>query len=206
MAGVDRGAILGRLLGRVEDVLDRDWHAQQGQRRLLVAVEPVEQRCPPPDPLWIECHPRVQRVIPYGVDQRLSQLRAGDLPRQESPADFGPADAPEQTGRHGRTTYRREFTDSTHRIRRDGPNDVLRCDAALPHAAGMATIDQKQRAERRILKLLEDAGLPAPDEVQYGDGCIRLLWHDRKVAVVVELDDFDEIDRFDGYDIEHIAA
>ena len=82
----------------------------------------------------------------------------------------------------------------------------MRCDAALPHAADMATIDQKQRAERRILKLLEDAGLPAPDEVQYGHGCIRLLWHDRKVALVVELDDFDEIDRFDGYDIEHIAA
>jgi hypothetical protein len=70
----------------------------------------------------------------------------------------------------------------------------------------MATIDQKQRAERRFLKLLEDAGLPAPDEVQYGHECIRLLWHDRKVAVVVELDDFDEIDQFDGYDIEHMAA
>jgi hypothetical protein len=70
----------------------------------------------------------------------------------------------------------------------------------------MATIDKKQRAERKMLRLLEDAGLPAPDEVQYGENCVRLLWHDRKVAVVVELDDFDEIDGHGGYTIEDIAA
>jgi hypothetical protein len=70
----------------------------------------------------------------------------------------------------------------------------------------MATIDKKQRAERKMLRLLEDAGLPAPDEVQYGENCVRLLWHDRKVAVVVELDDFDEIDAHGGYTIEDIAA
>jgi hypothetical protein len=70
----------------------------------------------------------------------------------------------------------------------------------------MATIDKKQRAERRMLQLLEDAGLPAPDEVQYGESCVRLLWHDRKVAVVVELDDFDEIDAQGGYTLERMAA
>ena len=70
----------------------------------------------------------------------------------------------------------------------------------------MATIDRKQRAERKMLRLLEDAGLPAPDEVQYGENCVRLLWHDRKVAVVVELDDFDEIDAQGGYTLEDIAA
>ena len=70
----------------------------------------------------------------------------------------------------------------------------------------MATIDKKQRAERKMLRLLEDAGLPAPDEVHYGENCVRLLWHDRKVAVVVELDDFDEIDAHGGYTIEDIAA
>jgi hypothetical protein len=70
----------------------------------------------------------------------------------------------------------------------------------------MATIDQKQRAERRMLKLLQDAGLPPPDEVQYGEHCVRLLWHDRKVAVVVDLDDFDQIDGRGGYTLESIAA
>jgi hypothetical protein len=70
----------------------------------------------------------------------------------------------------------------------------------------MATIDQKQRAERRMLQLLEDAGLPAPDDVQYEQNCVRLLWHDRKVAVVIELDDFDEVDARGGYTLEDIAA
>lgn len=57
-----------------------------------------------------------------------------------------------------------------------------------------------------MLRLLEDAGLPAPDEVQYGENCVRLLWHDRKVALVVELDEFDEIDAHGGYTLEDIAA
>ena len=70
----------------------------------------------------------------------------------------------------------------------------------------MATIDQKQLAERRMLQLLDDVGLPRPDEVQYGETCVRFLWHDRKVAVVVDLDDFDEIEANGGYTFEGIAA
>ena len=70
----------------------------------------------------------------------------------------------------------------------------------------MAPIDQKQRAERRMLQLLNDNGLPAPDEVQYGEQCVRFLWHDLKVAVVVDLDDFDEIDANGGYDHDGLAA
>jgi hypothetical protein len=58
----------------------------------------------------------------------------------------------------------------------------------------VALIDQKQRVERRMESLLREYGLPLPDEVQYGEQCVRFLWHDRKVAVVVDLDDFDEID------------
>jgi hypothetical protein len=45
-----------------------------------------------------------------------------------------------------------------------------------------------QAVDERMHALLEDAGLPAPDEVQYGHRCVRLLWHDRKVAVVIDLD------------------
>jgi hypothetical protein len=71
---------------------------------------------------------------------------------------------------------------------------------------GMAPIDRKQQAERRMRQLLDDAGLPAPDEVQYGEVCIRLLWHDRKVAVVVELDDFEEIDSRGGYTYDGLTA
>jgi hypothetical protein len=34
---------------------------------------------------------------------------------------------------------------------------------------------------------------------------VRFLWHDRKVAVVVDLDDFDEIDSADGYAPERLT-
>lgn len=57
-----------------------------------------------------------------------------------------------------------------------------------------------------MLALLEDSGLPAPDEVEYGAACVRFLWTDRKVAVVIDLDDFDEIDSDGGYDREDVAA
>ena len=71
----------------------------------------------------------------------------------------------------------------------------------------MAPIDQKQLVERRILALLEDSGLPAPDEVEYGTACVRFLWLDRKVAVVVDLDEtFGEADANGAYTREGITA
>jgi hypothetical protein len=70
----------------------------------------------------------------------------------------------------------------------------------------MAPIDEKQHAERKLRRLLEDYGLPEPDEVVYGEQVIELLWHDRKVAVVVELDAFGELDAHGGYEREGIAA
>jgi hypothetical protein len=57
-----------------------------------------------------------------------------------------------------------------------------------------------------MLALLEDSGLPLPDEVQYGTDCVRFLWLDRKVAVVVDLEEFREIDANDGYWHEGITA
>jgi hypothetical protein len=44
-------------------------------------------------------------------------------------------------------------------------------------------------AEQRMRELLADAGLPEPDEVQHGDGEVKFLWYDSKVAVVVNLDE-----------------
>jgi hypothetical protein len=70
----------------------------------------------------------------------------------------------------------------------------------------MAPIDQKQRVERRMLELLEDSGLPNPDQVEYGTACVRFLWHDLKVAVIVDLDDFDEVDAVGGYQREGVCA
>ncbi len=57
-----------------------------------------------------------------------------------------------------------------------------------------------------MLALLEDSGLPLPDQVEYGTAEVRFLWHDLKVAVVVELEDFDELEANGGYDREDVAA
>jgi hypothetical protein len=70
----------------------------------------------------------------------------------------------------------------------------------------MAPTDQKEQAERRMRQMLEDYGLPEPDEVVHGERSIELLWHDRKVAVVVELDGFGERDAHGGYEREGISA
>jgi hypothetical protein len=70
----------------------------------------------------------------------------------------------------------------------------------------MAPIDNKQRAEQRMRTLLESVGLPEPDEVEYGHRSIRLLWHDRKVAVIVDVSEFDEIDGNEGYVPDGLAA
>jgi hypothetical protein len=39
-----------------------------------------------------------------------------------------------------------------------------------------------------MLELLEAADLPEPDEVEYGNECIRLFWHESKVVVIVDMD------------------
>jgi hypothetical protein len=61
----------------------------------------------------------------------------------------------------------------------------------------MASLKQKILAERRMRELLEENGLPAPDEVEYGYGCIRLLFHEPKTAFVIDIDEPDEEDEFE---------
>jgi hypothetical protein len=56
----------------------------------------------------------------------------------------------------------------------------------------MATLKQQIDAERRMRALLEQEGLPEPDEVEYGHTCIRLLWKESKACVVVDIDEVDE--------------
>ena len=82
---------------------------------------------------------------------------------------------------------------------------VLFRNGGRAHACRVAPIDHRQRVERRMRTLLRDYGLPCPDEVRYGERCVRFLWHDRKVAVVVDLDDFDEIDADGGYSPESLT-
>jgi hypothetical protein len=45
--------------------------------------------------------------------------------------------------------------------------------------------------EDRFRRMLEDNDLPQPDEVERRDGELVFLYHEKKVAIVVELEDPD---------------
>jgi hypothetical protein len=53
----------------------------------------------------------------------------------------------------------------------------------------MATLKEKIAAEQNARAMLEDHGLPQPDEVEYGHTCVRLLWTEEKVVLVVDIDE-----------------
>jgi hypothetical protein len=46
--------------------------------------------------------------------------------------------------------------------------------------------------------MLDDHGLPQPDEVEYGFTCIRLVWHEEKTVLVVDIDEPPPGIRFEG--------
>jgi hypothetical protein len=58
----------------------------------------------------------------------------------------------------------------------------------------MATLKQKIEAETQMRELLEEGGLPQPDEVEYGYACIRLFWHDTQSVIVIDIDEPEEED------------
>lgn len=51
----------------------------------------------------------------------------------------------------------------------------------------MTPTSEHLAAERALRDLLPGAGLPPPDEVRYEPGEVLLLWHETKLAVVIEL-------------------
>jgi hypothetical protein len=65
---------------------------------------------------------------------------------------------------------------------------------ALAHASAVASLKQKILAERTVRELLEQNGLPEPDEVEYGYGCIRLLFDEPKTVLIIDIDEPDEED------------
>jgi hypothetical protein len=52
----------------------------------------------------------------------------------------------------------------------------------------MAITGEHEAAERAFRELLPDAGLSQPDEVEYREESVVFLWHETKLAVIVELD------------------
>ena len=67
----------------------------------------------------------------------------------------------------------------------------------LAHPDVVATIKQKIAAERGVRELLETSDVPQPDEVEYGETCIRLFWLKPKVVLVVDIDRTGEEDDTD---------
>jgi hypothetical protein len=53
----------------------------------------------------------------------------------------------------------------------------------------MASFEELQEVESAMRELVERAGLPEPDEVEYDPDSILLLWHEHKLAVVVDVND-----------------
>jgi hypothetical protein len=53
----------------------------------------------------------------------------------------------------------------------------------------MAATSQHQAAEEALRELLPRTGLPQPDEVEYRDASVVFLWHETKLAVIIDLDD-----------------
>lgn len=53
----------------------------------------------------------------------------------------------------------------------------------------MATLQEKIRAEESAREMLERGDLPQPDWVEYGYTCIRLIWEEPKVVLVVQIDE-----------------
>lgn len=58
----------------------------------------------------------------------------------------------------------------------------------------MATLAQKIEAETRMREVLADGGLPDPDRIEYGHGCIRLIFEEPKVVLVIDIDDDSKVD------------
>lgn len=56
----------------------------------------------------------------------------------------------------------------------------------------MATLKQKIRAEQRMRELLDQEGMPEPDAVEYGHGCIRLFFDQPKVVLIIDIDSPEE--------------
>ena len=59
--------------------------------------------------------------------------------------------------------------------------------AAISSPTPRATLAHKIACEQDTRAMLDDHGLPQPDEVEYGEGCIRLLWIEPKVCLVVDI-------------------
>jgi hypothetical protein len=53
----------------------------------------------------------------------------------------------------------------------------------------MASTTRHEAAEQAMRELLPSAGLPPPDDVEYEEASVVMLWYETKLAVVIDLED-----------------
>ncbi len=56
----------------------------------------------------------------------------------------------------------------------------------------MSTLRQKIAAEFKVRELLDREAMPPPDRIEYGFTCIRLMWDEPQVALVVDIDEISD--------------
>jgi hypothetical protein len=52
----------------------------------------------------------------------------------------------------------------------------------------MVTLREKIHVEWKVRELLRENDIPLPDEIEYGVACVRLLWTEQKICLVVDID------------------
>ena len=203
---LDREAIPAFLLGVFVEG-DPAGHAEvQPERRAVIGLQPEELSTPVCGDEALAGQRRIElaglmRPAHVGVVVIDVTHRATDGVLQDEAGTFrfgqlghvsmvGAADSSKERGRMSQIWHEHAFL--RHIVR--------------PHPADMAPIDQKQLVEHRFMALMEDSGLPLPDEVEYGTDCVRFLWLDRKLVVIVDIESSGEVDANGGFTREGIAA
>ena len=73
---------------------------------------------------------------------------------------------------------------------------------------GMHRSSRHDEVEDRFLDLLDDAGLPGPDDVAHLSRALVFVWYEPRALVLVDLDELpdDRPDPFAGFDVGALAA
>lgn len=70
----------------------------------------------------------------------------------------------------------------------------------------MQKSDIKEQCRRRFLELIAEYGLPEPDTVVLEEDAVRFMWSDRQVAVVINIEEFEEHDANHGFSRDGLPA
>jgi len=71
----------------------------------------------------------------------------------------------------------------------------------------MTISPRNQLVEDRMRQLLDETGLPQPDDIAHLTRAVIFLWYDTKAFVLVDLDEMpDDDDPLDGLDVMQLAG